>query len=52
MAFCFKNRRPQSMIYTPQIWHPQHFHKGILTPPPPPTPTPASLKSHAQIDFL
>lgn len=23
------------MIYTPQIWHPQHFHKGILTPPPP-----------------
>lgn len=21
------------MIYTPQIWHPQHFHKGILTPP-------------------
>lgn len=38
MAFCFKNRRPQSMIYTPQIWHPQHFHKGILTPPPPPPP--------------
>lgn len=26
------------MIYTPQIWHPQHFHKGILTPPPPPPP--------------
>lgn len=31
------------MIYTPQIWHPQHFHKGILTPHPPPTPPPPLL---------